>query len=467
MTQFIAVKAQVRTSHRQRIQWNRFRMYRRTLNNKSSIPNKSYQLQDNTDPVNNNYTYAVMNNKVKNYNSTDFTKKYNNNNNVYYNNSDSITMNTENYYQYAYPYGNSTNNKNGSPTETTQTYNYYYPIKNIQNTNDNAYYSNNKNYTHQNYKYNKNNKNTNGNKYHHHLNNNNNNFYNQKRRDSISNTSNINYLKPNLRYFNDPIDIKTLKEMNNNKPYISAKTSSHRNNFNNSNNSNTNSNNKYRRNSHLKETLHVVEEKTSQINHEQHEMEQDSIYKLISKNHNIKRRTNKPILYVAGLDTLPIYSFDEMINNKELKLTESNKEEEDDNDQAGNEDNKITIDLKIKDMKQFFQQLLKSNNPSNTTSHTSKKPIRHLVQAKHSLQFNKSFQQYNNDSFDLSFDGKAMDRSDIFRMVDSFSVAFDNDKDPNSTNPNISINNGSNTNGKTFTLSKNILPEEMTNNLVY
>lgn len=27
-------------------------------------------------------------------------------------------------------------------------------------------------------------------------------------------------------------------------------------------------------------------------------------------------------------------------------------------------------------------------------------------------------------SFELSFDGKAMDRSDIFRMVDSFSIAI-------------------------------------------
>ncbi|CAI4035367.1 hypothetical protein SMKI_13G0140 [Saccharomyces mikatae IFO 1815] len=34
-----------------------------------------------------------------------------------------------------------------------------------------------------------------------------------------------------------------------------------------------------------------------------------------------------------------------------------------------------------------------------------------------------------NESFELSFDGKAMDRSDIFRMVDSFSIAISDDDD--------------------------------------
>lgn len=46
------------------------------------------------------------------------------------------------------------------------------------------------------------------------------------------------------------------------------------------------------------------------------------------------------------------------------------------------------------------------------------------------LKTSANVSQLYNDSFDLSFDGKAMDRSDVFRMVDSFSVAFsDNDND--------------------------------------
>lgn len=55
-----------------------------------------------------------------------------------------------------------------------------------------------------------------------------------------------------------------------------------------------------------------------------------------------------------------------------------------------------------------------------------------------------------NDSFDLSFDGKALDRSDILRMVDSFSVAFSDDED----NEDSFIARNSN----------DILPAEMTNN---
>ncbi|AQZ14290.1 YML119W [Zygosaccharomyces parabailii] len=54
-----------------------------------------------------------------------------------------------------------------------------------------------------------------------------------------------------------------------------------------------------------------------------------------------------------------------------------------------------------------------------------------------------------NDSFDLSFDGKALDRSDIFRMVDSFSVALsDEDAEDESSFVNSS--------------GRDILPAEMT-----
>ncbi|QLG72217.1 hypothetical protein HG535_0C05710 [Zygotorulaspora mrakii] len=55
-----------------------------------------------------------------------------------------------------------------------------------------------------------------------------------------------------------------------------------------------------------------------------------------------------------------------------------------------------------------------------------------------------------NDSFELSFDGKALDRSDIFRMVDSFTVALSDDDDEDK------IINAAN---------KNLLPSEMTNSV--
>lgn len=47
------------------------------------------------------------------------------------------------------------------------------------------------------------------------------------------------------------------------------------------------------------------------------------------------------------------------------------------------------------------------------------------------LQLKANVSALYNDSFDLSFDGKAMDRSDVFRMVDSFSVAFSDNDDSN------------------------------------
>ncbi|CAL9737420.1 hypothetical protein MOSE0_L10858 [Monosporozyma servazzii] len=431
-------------------------MSKRTLNNKSSISSKDYQLQNNNkssisskeyqlhnNNTNNNYNYhndvgPDKNGRVKDYNSMDFGKKYKGENSYQHN----PTLNTEIYYQYIYPYGTTTTN---SLSENNPPYLYHYPNNNKSQSQKSTYY--NKNYTHQNYKYNKNKEN---------------NTNSQRRTNSsVSNTSNINYLKSKLRYFNDPIDIQTWKQMNNNKPYISVQTSSSSSSYRN-NNSN---NNKYRRNSDLKGNLHAIEENNPQPNDEQYQREQDSIYKLISKNHNIKRKTNKPILNIAGLDSFPVYSFDEMVSNKEIKLTQS-----DSNEQELNLTKDIVhLDLQIKDNKQFFKQFLKGTNTTSfpTTNHPTKKPMRNLVQTKHSLQFNKSFQQNNNDSFELSFDGKAMDRSDIFRMVDSFSIAFDNDRDPNTTNPNVSINNGNNTNSKSFTLSKNILPDEITNTLVY
>lgn len=60
----------------------------------------------------------------------------------------------------------------------------------------------------------------------------------------------------------------------------------------------------------------------------------------------------------------------------------------------------------------------------------------------------ESYSTCQNDSIDLSFDGKALDKSDILRIVDSFSVGFDDDDDDEGE-PNI------------FSTT-NILPREMT-----
>lgn len=57
-----------------------------------------------------------------------------------------------------------------------------------------------------------------------------------------------------------------------------------------------------------------------------------------------------------------------------------------------------------------------------------------------------------NDSFELSFDGKALDRSDIFRMVDSFSVAFSDEDDEDESSLIASPSN-------------NVLPSEMTSSV--
>ncbi|CCE64541.1 hypothetical protein TPHA_0I00340 [Tetrapisispora phaffii CBS 4417] len=73
----------------------------------------------------------------------------------------------------------------------------------------------------------------------------------------------------------------------------------------------------------------------------------------------------------------------------------------------------------------------------------------------------------NNDSFELSFDGKALDRSDILRMVDSFSVAFsdddgDNDDYNEQAESTFDEEFGSKENKYLRTLTNKILPAEIT-----
>lgn len=52
------------------------------------------------------------------------------------------------------------------------------------------------------------------------------------------------------------------------------------------------------------------------------------------------------------------------------------------------------------------------------------KPVKNLPNSNAKQRAGASVSTNANESFELSFDGKAMDRSDIFRMVDSFSIAI-------------------------------------------
>ncbi|CCF55724.1 hypothetical protein KAFR_0A02880 [Kazachstania africana CBS 2517] len=80
-----------------------------------------------------------------------------------------------------------------------------------------------------------------------------------------------------------------------------------------------------------------------------------------------------------------------------------------------------------------------------------------------------------NDSFDLSFDGKALDRNDIFRMVDSFSIAVSdnessdiiaNSSDISYTQTGNNIHYNNEKDNYTTTNSNNILPAEITSSNV-
>ena len=72
-----------------------------------------------------------------------------------------------------------------------------------------------------------------------------------------------------------------------------------------------------------------------------------------------------------------------------------------------------------------------TSNTSNATSITATTTPGSTSTRPRQLQLKANVSALYNESFDLSFDGKAMDRSDIFRMVDSFSVAFSDNDDSN------------------------------------
>lgn len=125
---------------------------------------------------------------------------------------------------------------------------------------------------------------------------------------------------------------------------------------------------------------------------------------MIENNHNKTNSTtaNKPLLNIMGLDELPIYQFNDFINHSDMILSKLQK-------RSNLKNNIRTI----------------NTNPSTKTNNAAINNITSNADTNNILAMDDSIQF--NDSFELSFDGKAIDRSDIFRMVDSFSVAFDED----------------------------------------
>ncbi|CAI4047500.1 hypothetical protein SKDZ_13G0170 [Saccharomyces kudriavzevii ZP591] len=81
------------------------------------------------------------------------------------------------------------------------------------------------------------------------------------------------------------------------------------------------------------------------------------------------------------------------------------------------------------------------------------KPVKNLPNINTKQRTSTSMGTTANESFELSFDGKAMDRSDIFRMVDSFSIAI-SDEDEDDDEDNFQQRNKSN----------RILPAEILSN---
>lgn len=490
-------------------------MYRRTLNNKSSISDIHYSLQQN-DLINNlnqlNFNDPIVQNR-NTYNDAVYLR-------TRYDNDDK-----NNYIQYIYPYGN-LNNHNIFENINTPVYNPYQidsynnnnNNNNIQDLNIKYYYNHRKSCYNQRHNKWKNKNEVNQNTQ----------FNNLKRWNSLTSfdpSFNIKYLDSKKRYFHGPIDIQVMKEQNNNKPFIAVPTTSpHYNKNNNHNHSKHYSNFKYKKNSNQRynlqnnDTLNFKEQVLA-LPKNKNQDKLDQLYNLISKPHNNKRKTNQPLFYIAGLQSLPIFSFNELITYEEVAnlINSFDSETKQLADYDNNNNNGSTFIQP--GLKQYFKKFRRNNNTqqvdtvihtlettdnatpdvlisiSSTTSNDHnnetddnngnstqiiededdssnnnniKRPIRNLIQTKTStLSLNKQLQQYPNDSFELSFDGKAMDRSDIFRMVDSFSVIFDNDRDPNTSNSNINNSNGSNSNSQPFDLSENILPEEITNNIVY
>lgn len=150
--------------------------------------------------------------------------------------------------------------------------------------------------------------------------------------------------------------------------------------------------------------FNVTHSTLAKLQQEQETTDNHTIIKDNNKHHRIK-----PLFHIFGLEDLPIYEFDDFINHSDMILTKLQK-------LPASSKNIRTINTTTNSTGGYTDgtSVVTTNNPDNTNNPS----------LDDSIQFN--------DSFELSFDGKAIDRSDIFRMVDSFSVAFeeDDEEDP-------------------------------------
>ncbi|SCV01955.1 LANO_0F14378g1_1 [Lachancea nothofagi CBS 11611] len=98
------------------------------------------------------------------------------------------------------------------------------------------------------------------------------------------------------------------------------------------------------------------------------------------------------------------------------------------------------------------------------------RPRRRVLRSSKNLKANPltrvAFQETSesNDSVDLSFDGKAMNRSDVFKIVDSFSQLHDDDDgDDDDQKDNHGSDDDDDMESPAFFTNRSILPPEMTN----
>ena len=102
-------------------------------------------------------------------------------------------------------------------------------------------------------------------------------------------------------------------------------------------------------------------------------------------------------------------------------------------------------DFSVNSLKEFTQELFnrymqKTRNSAGSTLASSGEVVGatgtinpNISKLPHMRTIINSSAPSYNDSFDLSFDGKAINRSDIFQIVDSFSVAFSDDDNTNNS----------------------------------
>lgn len=94
--------------------------------------------------------------------------------------------------------------------------------------------------------------------------------------------------------------------------------------------------------------------------------------------------------------------------------------------------------FKVNSINEFSPKLFETFINRSKTNSTTGSNINSNMKPRQ-LQLKSNASAIFNESFDLSFDGKALDRSDIFRMVDSFSIAFSDNDDSNMQNTESEI----------------------------